>query len=275
MDTYFTISKDQKPELMEILQNLPGILAGSHPDIDGIGAGFRARIGHTLLDLVAANFDALGRGEAGVDGTIWPPLSKEYLAYQRRFGPNERSGLMKQAGLNPRTNNKGPGAKKGLLTAEQLKLWRRTYADRLAWYMMREPDKVAKAHAAAIAWIVVKKAGAKTMLEVFGNRKVQILVDTGYLRGSLTPGTLTEQGPQALYNPPTVYGGVEQVFEINQPYQIVVGTNVNYAKYHHGEDGNGRRPLWPASFPDDWWNQMLGVAITGLQKINEVFRGTP
>ena len=272
MDRYFTVSSDQRPEVLELIRDLPGILVGRLPDVDGIGAGFRARIGHTLLDLIVANFDALGRGESGVDGTIWPPLSKEYLAYQRRFGPSERVKLIKGAGLG-RANRHGPGDKKGLLTQQQLKLWRRTYADRLAWYTMREPDKVAKAHAAAIAWIVVKKAGAKTMLEVFGGRKVQILVDTGYLRGSLTPGTLVDQGATANYNPPTGLGSDQQVFEIKQPYQIVIGTNVNYAKYHHGNDGDGRRPLWPSSFPSDWWNQALGVAIGGLQQINHLFRG--
>lgn len=274
MDSYFTVSYDQKPEVLELIRSLPAILVGRAPDVDDIGASFRARIGHTLLDLIVKNFDALGRGEAGVDGTIWPPLSREYLAYQRRYGPGEKANLIKGAGLNSRRNRLAPGNKKGLLTADQLKLWRRTYADRLAWYTMREPDKVARAHAAAIAWIVVKKAGARTMLEVFGGRKVQILVDTGYLRGSLTPGDLVEQGLSASYSPPTGLGSDQQVFDIKTAYQIVIGTNVKYAKYHHGDENHpGKRPLWPMSFPDDWWNQALGVAISGLQHINEMFRG--
>lgn len=275
MDTYFTVSSDQKPEILALVRNLPGILAGSRPDVDGVGAGFRARIGHGLLDLIVRNFDALGRGEFGVDGTKWPDLTKEYLAYGRPFGTSERKGLLNAAGLKGRKHNKGPGETKGLLTSEQLKLWKKIYAQRLAHYIKREPEKVAKGHAAAVAWVVVKKAGAKTKLEVFGNRKVQILVDTGYLRGSLTPGTLTEQGPAAMYNLPTGLGADQQVMDLNQPYQIVVGTNVSYAKYHHGIDGNSKRPLWPTNFNDDWWQQLLGVAITGLQHINELFRQGP
>lgn len=272
MDTHFTVSSDQQPQLMQVLRSLPGILTGRVPDPYGIGEGFRARIGHAALGLILENFERLGRGEPGADGTKWPPLTKEYLAYQRRFGPNEKRDLMKGASLSGRVHKHGPGETKGLLTQSQLQLWRKTFADRFAWYVMSEPDAAAKAHAAAIAWIVVKKAGAKTKLEVFGNRTVQILVDTGYLRGSLTPGTITEQGPNAIYSPPAIFGGLEQVFESQQPYQIVVGTNVKYAKHHHGNDGNGYRPLWPVSFPDDWWNQILGVSITGLQRINEIFR---
>ena len=272
MDTHFTVSLDHQAELMGVLRSLPGILTGRVADPYGIGEGFRARIGHATLGLILENFETLSRGEPGVDGEKWPDLSKEYLAYQRRFGQNEKRDLLKGAGLKGQKNRHGPGATKGLLTQSQLQLWRKTFSDRFAWYVRSEPDEAARAHAAAIAWIVVKKAGGKTKLEVFGNRKVQILVDTGYLRGSITPGTLTEQGPNALYNPPPIFGGLEQVFESQQPYQIVVGTNVKYAKYHHGDGVNGYRPLWPNSFPDDWWNQILGVSITGLQRINEIFR---
>lgn len=284
-----TTTSDQKPALRQLVFNLPAILGGRLPDVQGIALGFRTRIGYGILSLIVPNFDELGRGQPGADGNKWKPLSQAYLAYGhratpeeakrtgktwvggRRFGPGEQSKLKKEAGLG-RQHSLAPGAKKGLLTQDQLKLWRRTYADRLAWYIMRESDDSAKAHAAAIAWMVVKRVGGKTKLEVFGNRKVQILVDTGRGRGSLTPGTVTEFGPSANYSKPSGKGGSEQEFDITNHSQVVVGTNVGYMGAHHrGNKKLPRRRLWPENFPSDWWNQICGVAITGLVRIGELF----
>ena len=270
-DVRLAITTDQLPGLVALVRRLPGILSGRLPDVEGIAHGFRTRIGYAVLSLIGPNFDTLGRGEPGVDGTTWPPLTKEYLAYGRRFGPGETSALKGEAGLGKK-HQYGPGDTKGLLTQDQLKLWRQTYVDRLAWYIMREPDAKAASHAAAIAWIVVKQHGAKTKLEVFGNRKVQMLVDTGYLRGSLLPGELIDQGVDAEYQYPSVKGGNEQEFDTSNPSLVIVGTNVEYAKHHHYGRGKRHRPLWPASFPGDWWEQIIRVSISGLQRISELYR---
>lgn len=270
-DVRATVTTDRKEELVSLLRRLPAILAGNAPDVDGIAAGFKARLGYAFLSLVLPNFNDLGRGMTGADGTKWPPLSKEYLAYSRRFGPNEAVNLKTAAGLG-KGHRFAPGDKKGLLTLDQLKLWRRIYADRLAWYIMRLPDNEAKARAAAIAWIIVKEKGGKTKLDVFGNRQVQMLVDTGYLRGSLTPGTVLENGPEAVYSPPSANGGVEQEFNDKEQGRLIVGSNVKYAKHHHNAKSVKRqRRLWPRDFPDDWWRQILGQAIGGLTRIGELF----
>lgn len=272
MDTVsITATKDQKPAIKKLITDLPGILSGRVSDVQGIAQGFRSRIGYGILSLIIPNFDNLGRGLSGADGDKWKALSKRYLAYSRRFGPTEAKDLKKAAGLG-KTHKHGPGDKKGLLTPDQLKLWRKTYADRLSWYIMRESDENAKRHAAAVAWIVVKSRGAKTKLEVFGNRTVQILVDTGRGRGSLTPGTLQEFGPTATYQKPTGKGATEQEFDVTNPNQVVVGTNVGYMGAHHrGNKRLPRRRLWPENFPQEWWNSILGVAISGLVRIGEVF----
>lgn len=286
-----TTSSANKPALRQLVRNLPAILSGRVPDAQSIALGFRTRIGYSILSLIMPNFDALGRGNPGADREKWKALSKEYLAYGRkltpdeakikgkswqgrRFAPGEQAALKKQAGLGNQ-HRLAPGGKHGLLTPQQLKLWRQTYADRLAWYIMREPDDKAKEHAAAIAWIVVKRAGGKTKLEVFGNRKVQILVDTGRGAGSLTPGTITEFGPQASYNKPAVKGGADQEFDVTDPTETVVGTNVGYMGAHHrGNKRLPRRRLWPENFPSDWWNTILGNAISGLVRIAELFGGS-
>lgn len=268
---HITTTRDQKPKLVELIRHLPAILSGRVSDVAGIANGFRSRIGYSILSLIAPNFNELGRGMTGADGDKWPLLSKAYLAYGRRFGKGEQAELKKQAGIG-KGHSFAPGNKKGLLTADQLKLWRRTYADRLAWYTMRMPDNKAKARAAAIAWIVVKAAGAKTKLEVYGNRQVQILVDTGRLRGSLQPGWIQETGPNAEYQKPSGIGGQDQTFT-SLPGEVIVGTNVSYGEYHHEGKRVPKRRLWPKEFPSDWWTQILGTAISGLIRISEIVGG--
>lgn len=272
-DTYYTVSSDQKLPLVDLIRRLPSILSGRSPDVGGIAAGFRSRLGFKVLDLVAPNFNELGRGGVGADGDKWKPLSKAYLAYGRRFGPTEQADLRKKAGLSGKTNRFAPGDKKGLLDKNQLRLWRRTYADRLAFFIMREPDNAAKAHAAAIAWIVVKKAGGKTKLDVYGNRQVQILVDTGRGAGSLQPGTLIDSGGVgASREKPSGKGAEDQVFETTV-YNVIVGTNVKYMSYHHAGRRVPKRRLWPEHFPTDWWNGIIGSAISGLTRIGQLFGG--
>lgn len=276
IDVTVTTTTDKIPELRTLVRNLPGIISGRLADVGGIAHGFKVRIGYALVSLIAPNFDELGRGLQGSNEEKWPPLSKEYLAYSRRFGPTEKRDLKKQHGLG-RQHQYAPGDKKGLLTREQLQLWRRTYADRLAWYLMRLPDKKAKEVAARIAWSVVKRAGGKTMLEVYGNRQVQILVDTGRGRASLQPGLVFESGPDANYDKPNGKGGVEQVFEL-EPSSVTVGTNVGYMGAHHrdrqkGMRGPPTRRLWPRELPGSWWQQILGVAIQGLVRIGELYNG--
>lgn len=276
-DVTVTVSDEQLPVIKDLIYNLPGILTGRVPDVAGISAGFKSRLGYGVLSLVAPNFDALGRGQQGANSEVWPPLSKEYLAYGRRFGPTEQSDLKKAYGLG-KQHRYAPGDKKGLLTLEQLKLWRRTYADRLAWYIMKVSDAKAKEIAARIAWSVVKKTGGKTKLEVFGTRQVQILVDTGRGRGSLQPGVIYEMGPSASYQKPSGKGGEDQTFEL-EPNGFTLGTNVKYMGVHHRDKQVGQtkgpptRRLWPREFPRDWWDQILGVAISGLMRIGELYQG--
>jgi len=267
------ITSDNKPALRALIRNLPGILSGRISDENQIAEGFKLRIGFKVLELVKFNFEELSRGFEGADGTVWPPLSKEYLAYGRRFGQGEMASLKKEAGLG-RAHHYGPGNKKGLLTSQQYKEWRQIYSRYLARYMLRgHTEQEAKSHAAAVAWIIMKERGAKTKLEVYGNRKVQILVDTGRGRGSLTPGILYENGPKAKYEKPGGKGGSEQRFDV-EPDCIVVGTNVKYMSYHHNaKNKNKRRRLWPEKFPNDWWRQILGMAISGLARIGEIYQG--
>jgi hypothetical protein len=255
-------TRDQRQALSDLVRNLPAMLAGRVADAGGVAAGFRARIGFAFFSLVAPNFNELGRGMSGADGNKWRPLSPEYLAYSRGPKSTRRAG-----GL-------APGGKDGYLSKDELALWRRIYADRLAFFIMREPDREAKAHAAAIAWLELKRLGAQTKLQKLGTEKVpgvdyQMLVDRGTLRISLQYGVLSERGPDADYQPQR-----NQVFD-STPGQLVVGTRVPYAAAHHAaKNPRRRRRLWPERFPADWWRQILGQAQGGLVKIAALFGGT-
>jgi hypothetical protein len=269
-EEHVTITADEKPELVELLRRLPAILAGNAPDVHGIAAGFKARLGYALLSLIAPNFNELGRGMPGVDGTKWAPLSPAYLAYKRRFGPGEQKKLKEQHGLG-RGHRFSPGGKQGLLNSAQLKEWNKIYAFHLKALAFRMPFEQAKQAASGIAWNKMKAQGAKTKLEVYGSRTVQILVDTGRLRDSIQPGILFEQGPEANYQSPA--GGQDQLFDVDTPGKLIVGSNDKKASWHHNaKPPRKRRRLWPETFPSDWWRQILGTAISGLQRIGDIFK---
>ncbi len=256
------VTSDRREELTEIIRQLPSMIAGRTPDRDGIAAGFRARIAWTFFSLVAPNFNELGRGQPGVDGDKWPPLTKEYLAYQRPVKGRQP----------PKAGGLAPGGNDGFLTPAQLKQWKQIFADRYAFYVMRESDEKAKEIAARLAWHEIKKQGAKTKLQEFGGRKVgveyQTLVDTGRLRQSLQPGELIDRGIAAEYQP-----SEDQVSE-DLSYQIVVGTNVQHAGAHHNaKSPKRRRRFWPERFPNFWWDQIFGVARSGILRIGELVGG--
>ncbi len=269
----YVTSTANRPVLQTLVRQLPAMIAGRVDDPQGIAEGFHLRIGFKLLELIKFNFDELGRGMMGADGTRWPPLTRAYLAYSRRFGTGEAAALRRQEGVT-KGQHYGPGNSKGMLSFSELKEWRRIFARYVAIYMHRGNNlEEAKSHAAAVAWMIMKEKGAKTKLAVFGGRTVQMLVDTGRGRGSLTPGMIQESGPRATYSKPGGNGGSEQHFD-NQPDQIVVGTNVKYMGYHHNaKSATRRRRLWPEHLPSEWWQGILNIAISGLVRIGELYQG--
>jgi hypothetical protein len=258
------VTRDKKPEIEGLIRRLPAMLSGRVPDEHGIAHGFKSRLAWAFFSLVAPAFNIKGRGQTDDAGESWNPLSPSYLAYQRPVVGRQP----------PKGGGLAPGGKDGMLTPEQLRLWRRTFADRYAWFVMREPDDQAKAHAAAIAWIVVKERGGKTKIGTFGKRQpgvdYQILVDRGILRRSIMPGQLTgRRKSDADYRAPK-----NQEFD-DRHTELVIGTNVPYAKYHHhAKNPLRRRRLWPERFPAHWWRQILSVGQSGLARIGDLYGGT-
>ena len=265
-----------RQEARELAYRLAGILTGREPDTLGIAQAVFTTLGYAALSDIKDDFVRKAKGETGEDGNTWPPLSPKTIAYHRRFGPGEKAALKKAAGLG-RGNRLAPGNKPGLLTAAQLKRWRGIFASRLARFMLSMPAPAAKAKAAAIAWATLKREGAKTMLEVFGNRKVEILRDTGILLNSLSPGTMTGTDAGIEYQPPSGPGGDEQIFKLFNA-GVIVGTTVRYARTHQEGDPKRKipaRPFLPTrGIPPTWlerWKQAGSLALaSGARQLYEV-----
>jgi phage gpG-like protein len=125
--------------------------------------------------------------------------------------------------------------------------------------MARFGEGKAKAIAAGHAWNVLKAEGAKTKLEVYGNRVVDILRDTGVLFNSISPGYL--DGTE--YTPPSGEGGDKQVFRALQD-GIVIGTTVIYAAAHNKGKGVPKRQIFPERIPAVWARRWAGVGIQAI-----------
>jgi hypothetical protein len=152
-----------------------------------------------------------------------------------------------------------------------LKEWRKLFAGFASRFMLSgASESEAKSHAAAVAWNIMKKRGAKTKLQVFGDRKVQILRDTGRLLNSLSPGLLSGKGPAVSYSKPSGEGGNEQIFE-TEPGLVIVGTNVEYAETHQKT-----RPFLPDdrhAVPVAWWQRWTAIALaTFVVSVEKLYR---
>lgn len=255
---YFQGSRE---DARRIVQDLAGMLTGRVQDSLGIARGVFLAVGFAALSDIKADFVRKARGGTGEDGEKWPPLSPAYLAYQRRFGPGEKAALKKAAGLD-KANRFGVAGNKGLLTKAQQKRWNEIFATRLARFALSMPMAEAKQRAAQVAWATVKAEGAKTMLEVYGRRTVEILRDTGILLNSLSPGRLTH----GEYAKPSGEGGEQQIFE-TLANGVIVGTNVPYAASHnYGDQKRGipKRQFLPTDPPAVWLKRWADVASDAL-----------
>lgn len=260
--------RGSRQEAKNLVYRLMRVLTGQEPDTGGIARGVFLAVGFAALSSIKEDFIVKSRGGTGADGVKWKPLTKEYLAYGRRFGRGEAAGLKKAAGLG-RANRLAPGTNKGLLTVAQKKRWGQIFARTLARMLLSLPPGEAKARAAQIAWTVLKREGAKTKLEVYGNRVVDINRDTGILFNSLSPGQISGEGSTSTYSKPSGDGGDQQIFE-TIGNGVIVGTNVAYAAAV-----NAIRPIVPTEAPAAWqeeWSEVAGKAVEIAARM--VFEGS-
>lgn len=258
------VFKGSRAEARELANRLADLLTGANGQASGIASGFLSALGFAALSSIKDAFVTKAKGGTDEMGIKWPKLSRPYLAYGRRFGRGEQARLKRAAGLGA-GHRYAPGGRKGLLTREQLRIWRQIYARTLRRLLLSMDEQEAKRVAAGHAWKVLKdEHQARTKLEVFGNRHVEILRDTGVLLNSLSPGRLASDG----YRKPGGDGAQHQIFELRTA-SVIVGTNVKYAAAHnYGIPGRmPRRQFLPddeSQVPDLWWEDWLDVAVKAL-----------
>lgn len=195
------------------------------------------RVGLAVLGRVRRAFVDKARGGADECGETWKPLSPRTVAYSvtRQRGKGGRTKAEKKRDARPSQ----------ALSAKQQAKWWEVYRKQLAIH------KGDKGHAAAVAWLVLKAQGARTLVEKYGGRQVEVLRDTGLLLNSLSPGT----------NLP------EQVLRVGRG-EVVVGTNRRGARAHHtGIPGRlPQRRLWPepSKWTASWWADISDQVKQGL-----------
>lgn len=251
--------RGSRAQAVQIARDLAAILTGKRADTLGLAKGVFLAVGFAALSDIKDDFVRKADGQRGEDGVQWAPLSREYLAYQRRFGPGEKGRLKAAAGVG-KSQRFGVGGNKGLLTKAQQKRWNQIFASRLARFLLSMGDAEAKVRAAQIAWATIKREGARTTLEVFGSRKVQIQRDTGVLLNSLSPGELSGGAQSVVYTKPGDEGGEQQIME-TIANGVIVGTNVPYAEHCQKQ-----RPFLPTGdAPQAWKERWSEAAADALQ----------
>jgi hypothetical protein len=255
--TIHTSDPNARNRVRDLAAGLPAMLAGSR-HASALSHGIKLRVAVAFLMHVKEAFIVKARGGTGDDGITWPPLTKEYLAYGR--GPFSTREAGRSAPGKVKGGKRAGQQKDGFMSPAELKQWRQIFYKNFARLRITLPEKEAKSFAAAIAWARMKERGVRTKLDVFGNRKVDILRDRGILFNSLSPGDLsTRPDGAATYNHPP--GQV--VYDVAGG--LLVGTNVDYARYHHyAKDPKRRRRLWPDELPASWLAHITRQVRSGI-----------
>ncbi len=228
--------KASRLSVRQAITQAPAVARSGSP----LAKAMMLRCGLAILGRIKAAFITKSRGGTDEAGESWKPLSPKTIAYSvtRQRGKGGRTKAEKSRASRPSQ----------ALNAKQQATWWEVYRRQLA---ILQGDK---GHAAAVAWIVLKGMGAKTLVEKYGGRQVETLRDTGLLLNSLSPGVTS----------------TNQIFRVENG-AVVVGTNRRGAVYHHnGIPGRlPQRRLWPAPsrWPSSWWDSIMSEAKQGLLDI--------
>lgn len=249
MAAYVTFT-GTRHEAEVLIRQLPAMVSGRLPDPHGYTLPIQLRAGVALLSQIQQDFVVKARGGTGRDGIKWAALKPRTIAGRRTTRAERKSLGIRNSGSRPS------------LTKEQDRIWRGIFWSVYRRAVLDVGDRAAKRLAGAIAWDTLKKVhGAKTLLELLGNRTVEILRDTGELFRSLTPGV----GDQPS-------GAEGQVFE-TPPGGLVVGTNKK-PQHHTGDPKRGlpARPFWPpdGTIPSAWWPAIERAIVTGFVEVIRV-----
>lgn len=161
-----------------------------------------------LFSRIEKAFKVKSKGQTDELGYYWKPLSPKTIAARPITEKDERRFKIQDR-------------EKGLLTAEETRIWRGIFRSLYQKYRKEVNDKRAKYLAARSAWAILKARGAKTRIDLLSRRKVLILIVTERLLRSVSAGTLSGN---RYYKPS------EQIFEYENG-ELRLGSSVEYAEY--------------------------------------------
>lgn len=211
--------------IREALSSISQEVASRNPITDAM----MQRVGLVILSRIKQAFITKSRGGTDEAGDRWAPLSPKTIAYSKT--------RQRGKGGRTRTEKKRDELPSQALNKRQQERWWNLYRQGLAMF------KGDKGSAAKRAWGIIKREGAQTLVEKYGNRKVEILRDTGLLLNSLSPGSSSS----------------DQVFRVGVGDVTIGTTRKGAAAHHNGVLGRlPQRRLWPApdKWPDGWWQDI-------------------
>lgn len=221
-------------EMRAALKQLPQLIDGKRPDINGLGRTFKSYFAYFWFQKVREAYEIKSAGGTDDAGISWEKNSPETIA---------RRGVREIDNKKIRGQRKSPLDERvrGLLTPAQDRLWRGIYRSNYLRLVKRTGTVTARATAAKIAWAMLKKMGAQTKQQVYGSRNLPIGRDTDRLIEACSPGSVSDYG----YVPPSkdqevTYRHGRMDFQIRVPYA---------AHFH------SRRRIWPAAYKAQGWVQ--------------------
>lgn len=269
--------KATRQQVRDAIRLAAGVASGRR-SAQGVEASrqMMVRLGLEALTFIRQAFVAKAHGGIDEAGETWEPLQRTTIAYGRRH-----------PGVPFPGRKRAPYSPSWMLTAKQRKRWWEIYSAMVRGVPTKRTGDAKEGsrigsryharsyardgYAAAMAWRIIKvELGAKTLLETYGDTKVDILRDTGLLLNSLSPGT-TPDSTDPNKQP-------DQVFNVARG-SVVVGTNRKWAAVHHYGSRNGRIPqrrLWPepSKWPKAWWGRLMFQAKIGLVDIvTQILKG--
>lgn len=240
---------------------LAAILSGRAADQHEIAKGFLLSLGFAALSDIKDAYVTKARGGTDEMGIRWPPLAPATIA-NRRLGPGDtrvkaRPGETKGESLER--------IQKAELIKRRERIRKREFKKAFQRLSVSLPEMEARRRAKIVAGVKATRETGKTKVETLGGRQVEILRDTGVLLNSLGPGLLSGTS----YTSPSGEGGEEHIFNLGRG-EVIVGTNVVYARTHQRGDERRRIPARPF-LPDEthpvpqvWWDRWVRVANKAL-----------
>jgi hypothetical protein len=215
-----------RTEMRAAIKKLPEYLSGDAPDVLGIARVYKAYFAYHWFVKVRDGYLIKSNGGTDDTGMRWKPNAASTIAKRAlRPGDIRRIRGKTESPLNERV--------RGLLTPLQDALWRGVFKSNYLRLLSREPQHVAKARAAQIAWGIVKKGGAQTKIGLLGSRKLPIGQNTGRLLAACSPGKISDGGYSPTVDQVIVYG----------PNNVELKIQVPYAGDFHKD-----RPIWPVGY---------------------------